>query len=283
MSDPSEHHSSGLPAGHAQAADQRWRVLFIGNHGRVITFKRLKLVLGLVIATLALALAAGAVLVVVNGQLHGRNRDLHQRLAVLEKKHQALVRERDILTAQLVLVEARMNEVLSGTVPEKRPAPAAQEPPPETAPAAPAEGSAKRAPEAAAGEPPGGLDEGIEVEGLSIRYRPDRRTLELKYTIRNTDPGRKPLRAHAVIVLKSQALDPSQWLALPRADLVAGVPTGKTRGYPFTINYSKTFAQTAPAPKELPHFDAAVVYVFSNAGELLFAQDFEVDIRQAAG
>jgi hypothetical protein len=37
-----------------------------------------------------------------------------------------------------------------------------------------------------------------------------------------------------------------------------------------------------PAPRELPVYDTAVLYVFSNEGELLTAREFPIDISPSA-
>jgi hypothetical protein len=37
-----------------------------------------------------------------------------------------------------------------------------------------------------------------------------------------------------------------------------------------------------PAPRDLPAYDAAILYLFSNEGELLTAREFPVDISPSA-
>ena len=71
-------------------AHRRWTVLFIGDHGKVIAFKRIKTVIALTLAVLVVALAAVAVLLVVNQGLHGRGRDLQQRLEESRRQIESL-------------------------------------------------------------------------------------------------------------------------------------------------------------------------------------------------
>ena len=96
-----------------RSGERRWTVLFIGDHGKVIPFKRVKTVAVLVAATLATAIAAVAVLVWVNQGLHARSSDQHQRLESARKDNEQLRRDRDLLTAQVVLLESRMRETAS--------------------------------------------------------------------------------------------------------------------------------------------------------------------------
>jgi hypothetical protein len=58
-----ENHGVEQPA---HAADRRWTVLFIGDHGKVIAFQRIKTLAILTIAALVTALTTVVVLVSVN-------------------------------------------------------------------------------------------------------------------------------------------------------------------------------------------------------------------------
>jgi hypothetical protein len=129
---------------------------------------------------------------------------------------------------------------------------------------------------------PAGTREGIAAEDLGIRYHRGSNTLELQFKIVNTSPGRKPLNGHAVAVLKGSSLEPTEWTAMPAVGLTKGRPSGRQPGYRFSISHSKTFIQTMPAPRDLPAYDAAILYLFSNEGELLTAREFPVDISPSA-
>jgi hypothetical protein len=281
--------SSEQPKDHpAQARgkdpNRRWTVLFIGDHGRVIGFKRIKTLIALTIAALAISLAAVAVLVIVNHQLHGRTRDLQERLEASHRKIQALHEERDLLTAHVVLVETRMKEILAGS---SRPAPERRSAPAEEAKKFPKDSvDGPGASEQGAIQPPPAKDfkspidmgESVSLEGFRIKFDPDRHAFELQYKVVNASQGRKPLNGHVILVFKSDHLEPDQWLAMPRVDLPRGRPSGSQKGYTFSISHSKTFTQSMAAPASFPTFTKAVLYVFSKEGQLMFANDYEVDI-----
>lgn len=277
------------PSMPAQGPDRRWRVLFISDHGKVFTFKRVKILIGLTAAAFLLSLIAVAVLMTVNQKLHGRNRDLQGRFKEVERKVVQLRQERDMLTAQVALVETRIQEVLAGgarpsaerkppvgdpegKATEKGPVAAAQAPgvlPAETG----------KTPEPAASRPAPADEGGIALEDLRVRHQRRGNTVEIKFRIRNTNSARKPLAGHVVAVLKREGLSPAQWMALPAVELVGGRPSGKQKGYSFSINHSITIDHSAPAPKSLPAYDAAVLYVFSKEGNLLFVKEFAADIQ----
>jgi hypothetical protein len=272
--------------GRATVPPRRWTVLFIGDHGKVISFKRVKLLIGLGICVLVMSLAAVAILVVVDHQLQRRVRDLQQRLEASHQKNQALREEKDLLTAHVVLAEAKMKEILAGasrSSPERRTIPVAGTGKPEKDAAgelAQAEAAADPAPPAKGFNPPAGSGETIAVEGVRIKLDADRQTIHFQYKLVNTGPGRKPSTGHVILVFKGDDIDPEQWLKMPPwIDLPRGRPSGMQKGYAFSINHSKAFSQSMPVPKAFPGFTTAILYVFSKEGQLLLAQDFAVDIH----
>jgi hypothetical protein len=294
MNTPTRNLNAPSAPGASHGDQRRWTVLFIGDHGKVIAFKRVKILLALAGAAFLLSLAAVCVLVVVNHTLHRRNTELQQGLEASAQVNRDLRHDRDLLTAQAVLVETKMRETLAGVV-NRSPA-AVQEPVPIGAadkapapplPGRPGEASASRKSPAPASAPaaarvPVGTGEGIAAEDLEIRYHRGSNTLELQFKIVNTTPGRKPLNGHAVAVLKGSRLNPKEWTAMPAVGLTNGRPSGRQPGYRFSISHSKAFTQTMPAPRDLPAYDAAILYVFSNEGELLTAREFPVDISPSA-
>jgi cell division protein FtsB len=272
------------------ATDRRWKVLFIGDHGRVIAFKRLKILIGLALGTLASALGAVAVLVVVNQGLNTSTQELRQRLEASQQQIQALRQERDLLTAHVVLVETKMKEMLAAG---QRPA-AAQKPDPAGAGQS-AERTGTSAPEAAGDKPavrsapvediklPVGIGEGIGVEAFQVGFDAARKAIDLRYKLATTRQGSRPQSGHVIVVFKGDDLEPEQWLAMPRVELPKGRPTGRQKGFTFSISHSKAFSHSMAAPAWFPAFTRAVLYVFSAEGQLLMAKDYAVDLKPSGG
>jgi cell division protein FtsB len=276
----------------AHAADRRWTVLFIGDHGKVIAFKRIKTLAFLTIAALVTALITVVVLVSVNQGLHGRARELQQRLESSHQQIQALRQERDLLTAHVVLVETKMRETLAEagrSAADRKTRPADPEPVGDR-PASPAQAGAgdtdkgpAGAPSAAPAKRPLDRDEAVALEGFRAKFDEGRNAFEVEYKLAATNPGRKPLAGHVIVVFKGEDLEPEQWLAMPRVELPRGRPSGIQKGYTFSISHSKAFSRSMPAPKSFPTFTMAVVYVFSPEGQLLLARDYAVQLQSPGG
>jgi hypothetical protein len=272
----------------AHAADRRWTVLFIGDHGKVIAFKRIKTLALLTAAAFVTALATVIVLVSVNQGLHRRTRELQQNLESSQQQIQALRQERDLLTAHVVLVETKMRETLAEA---GRPAadrkPKSAEPggaidrpasSPETHTPDADKGSAQE-PSDIPAKPPVDRGEAVELEGFRVKFDESRKAFDVQYKLVATNPGRKPLAGHVIVVFKGEDLEPERWLAMPRVELPRGRPSGTQKGYTFSISYSKAFSHSMPAPKSFPAFTTAVVYVFSPDGQLLLARDYAVQLQ----
>jgi hypothetical protein len=270
------------------ASNRRWTVLFIGDHGKVIAFKRVKTLIVLALGVLATALAAVAVLLVVNQGLHGRTRDLQDRLQAALRQVESLGRERDLLTAHVVLVETKMKETLSGigrAAGERKGAPAGTEKPSAAAAARAedAEGASEAVPAGAEVRAPIFSGETVVVEGFAAAFNPARQAIDIKYRLVASGTGRRPAAGHVIVVFKSDQLEPEAWLAMPRVELPKGRPSGAQKGYSFSINHSKAFAQSLPVPKNTPGFTAAVFYVFSNEGQLMLAREYAVKLQPSGG
>jgi hypothetical protein len=287
---PHTEQRSGLgPADRTPATDRRWTVLFIGDHGQVIAFRRIKTVIGLTVGVVTTALAAIAVLVVVNAGLHARTREFKQQMETAQLQIQGLRAERDRLTAHVLLVETKMKETLAEGPPAAAPAPEPIR----------AEKAIDRSDAVAAGLPVAkesapvvpdakvalsvGLEENLTVEAFTIGLDAARQTLQLRYKLVVTRPGRRPLAGHVVVVLKGEQLGPQQWLAMPRVDLPQGRPSGQQKGYTFSISHSKAFAHSMPAPPSAHAFTQAVLYAFSQEGRLWLAKDYSVDLKPSGG
>jgi len=274
------------------SAHRRWTVLFIGDHGKVIAFKRIKTVIALTLGALVVALAAVAVLLVVNQQLHGRGRELQQQLKESRLQIESLSHERDLLTAHVVLVETKMKETLSGIgrpvgdlkrtppEPEKRAGPTS---PRTEAVVEKADGASETASAGPEARPPINSGDTLAVEGFGAKYDPARQSIDIKYKLVASSPGHKPVAGHVIVVFKGEHVEPESWLAMPRVELPKGRPSGMQKGYTFSISYSKAFAQTMPVPKSFSGFTTAVLYVFSREGQLIVAREYAVKLQPSGG
>jgi len=277
--------------GPAADGGRQWRVLFIGDHGKVIAFKRIKTLIGLTIGVIATALVAVVVLVLVNARLHMRMHAVQEHLSAAQLQIQALRQERDLLTAHVVLADTKVKEVLAGV---SRPAPVQHAEPIDmaaktiqsrgpTSPEAAMEASPASAETAGSERLPAGIEEPVAVKEFYAGLDAAHRTIQLRYKLIATRSGRKPLTGHVVVVFKSHDTEPGRWLTMPPVDLPKGRPSGRQRGYTFSISHSKAFSHSLPAPAAMPAYTQAVLYVFSQDGQLWMARDYGVDIKPDGG
>ena len=90
--------------------DRRWTLLFIGDHGNVVTLKRFK---AIVLATgflFFVAIGAVAVLIFMNKGVLDENQGFRKRIEIFQKKIETLRHEKEILMARLVLAESKAKE-----------------------------------------------------------------------------------------------------------------------------------------------------------------------------
>ncbi len=101
--------------------------------------------------------------------------------------------------------------------------------------------------------------------------------MRVEYVLRNTGEKTRPINGQTVIVLKDDGKDPSNWLVLPSVQMESGRPKG-TDGYSFSIYNYRTIRFKVTDQPVTDRFNAAVVYVFSAAGDLVLEKKFSVNI-----
>jgi hypothetical protein len=269
-------------------ASRQWQVLFIGDHGKVVAFRRIKALIGLAIGVLMTALVTVIVLVAVNARMHSRMQKVQEHLSAAQLQVQALHRERDLLNAHIILVETKMKETLAGLSPsgiaKKTDSVVAGEKaiePPGPPPAAASQSASPAAEPTEEIRTPVGIEEVVAVENFYAGWVASRQALHLRYKLVAARSARKPVAGHVVVVFKGPGIEPDRWLAMPRVDLPRGRPSGRQKGYTFAINHSKSFSHFMTVATSLPKYTQAVLYVFSHQGELLMARDYGVDLKPA--
>jgi len=269
-------------------ADRRWTLLFIGDHGNVITLKHFKAILIGAGSLFFLAIGCVAVLFFLNKGTLTENKDLHKRFAESEKQIEKLRHEKEILMARLVLAETKTKE----TAAEER---QIQDKVKIAEPAAPLpQASSKKEMaktdqtkppvlQAASPEPaPAETDEAepiisVAVENFEVSREAGNQNLTAQFKIKNTSPEQQKVTGHAVVILKGDDLDRDQWLVMPQVDLSGDKPSGK-RGNSFAIQRFLTMSFTSKAPDHSEQFQTASVYVYTKSGELLLEEDFPVEL-----
>ena len=269
-------------------ADRRWTLLFIGDHGNVITLKHFKAIVMGIGSLFFLAVVFAAVLFFQNQGAIEQSKDLQNRFADSEKQIEKLRHEKEILMARLVRAEAKTKENVAEERQNPQKTKVAQ-------PAAPLPQVASKpklvktvekksvVPQAAPPEPaPAETDEAepvisVALENFKVSRESGNENLNAQFKIKNTSTAPERAAGRIVVVLKGDDLQVDQWLVMPAVGLAGGKPSGK-RGKSFSIQRFLTMNLTSKAPDYSDQFQSAAVYVFTKTGELLLEQDFSVNL-----
>ena len=274
-------------------ADRRWTLLFIGDHGNVITLKHFKFIMIGIGSLFVLAVVFAAVLFFQNQGILEQKKDLQKRLAGSEKQIENLRHEKEILMTRLVRAQAKTKENIAGDsrILQKMRDRQLMTPAPQmAAKPKPVKAVEKKSsvPKATPPEPVPTETEEVEptisvaVENFKVSLESGNKNLNAQFKIKNTSKGAQPLKVagRIVVVLKGEDLSIDQWLVMPAVGLAGDRPSGK-RGRSFSIQRFYTLNFTSKAPNYSDQFETAAVYVFTKTGELLLEQNFSVKLPPA--
>ena len=271
-------------------ADRRWTLLFIGDHGNVITLKHFKAIVIVFGSLFFLAVVCAIVLFLQHQGALRQNKDLQKHFTDSRKQIEKLRHEKEILMARLVRAEARTKENVAEErlIPQKTKVaqPIATSPQVASKPK-PVKTVEKKStvPQAALpGPTPVETDENelvisVALENFQVSRESGNKNLNAQFKIKNTSKGPAPQKVagRIIVVLKGDDLQVDQWLVMPAVGLAGEKPSGK-RGKSFSIQRFRTMNLTSIAPNYSDQFQSAAVYVFAKTGELLLEQDFSVNL-----
>jgi hypothetical protein len=271
--------------------DRRWTLLFIGDHGRVLTLKRFKGYMFLAVFIFLMAAAAIVLLYRHNENIILDNDKLHSSLEILQKRIKALRHEKEILMARLVLAESRVKESLGAGSKtanrDQKPLKAVDlkkfsgDIEPVEAEVTEKKPAVKAPAKAMVASQPSEPNLSVDVENFNINSMADPTQLKIQFKVKNTSPNSQRVTGHAIVVLNADYRKPPKWLSIPQMRLVDGKPTGQRRGHGFAINYFRTMRFTTNFPSSPDQYKSATVYVFSGNGELLLEKNFPCEIPMA--
>jgi len=266
--------------------ETRWTLLYIGNRGKPITLKRFK---GMVLFTLlvigvTIVLAVG--LFYWNRNILGEKNQLESHLKKLTEQNQKLRHERDILLTRLVVAESRalynQGNISGNQTDEESPEQTAQDTNRAEQPApfvmTPAETGDQNQVTVQPDSAPAVSGLSVAIEKFQLSVKSGNNSLRVQFKLKNTSLHSQHVAGHAIVVLKGEDVQRTQWVSLPRLSLVAGKPTGRQQGNAFGISNFKIMRFTISAPPSPEKFQTASVYVFTQTGELLLEQDFPVNL-----
>ena len=279
-----DHHKKARRGG----ADRRWTLLFIGDHGNVITIKRFKAIIFAVGCLFCLAFAVLAFLLFSNQEARLKNKDLQKQYQQSQQRLETLRHEKEILMARLVVAESKAKEQMlespspeeSQTVakaPDIKP-PTIDQPKQVSKPKEKSAAPQTRRPEPADPQTPTAESAmQVAVENFKVSREYGNQRVSAHFKIKNTSLGSLRAAGKAVVILKGADLKRDQWLVMPSVALAGNKPNGK-RGKSFSIQRFRTMNFTSKAPDHVDQFQTAVVYVFNESGQMLLEQNFAIHL-----
>lgn len=297
-------------------SEKRWQLLLVADDGRIIPFKRIK---GIAVGVVVLVVLLGLFCAGLAWQLTAekvRHRRTQEALADADRKVTHYKHEHELIAAELVLAEARMEkaglpvprrkeripqqaaasqentQAIDDAAAEDASATPARELTQETAaPASPAE-SASASPEgsavgATADENPSSETKPSEIPSvvalgdLEMEHDIDKKVLMARFRVNNEGPPSSPIAGQCVVVLKNEDLDRDAWQTMPDVPMADGIPEGE-RGRSFKISRFIDMEIIAPVKKDPSVFTTATVYVFDKSGVELLSKDFPITLPAPA-
>ncbi|BBO79187.1 hypothetical protein DSCW_66040 [Desulfosarcina widdelii] len=290
--------------------ENRWQLLLVADDGRIVPFKRIKgiaLTLAVLLVILGLLCAGLGWQWTAEKVRHRKTKDL---LADANRQLNHYKSEVELITAELVLAEVRMEEAglpvtkrrerVSWQSSMKQPDTTASDEEAEKSPeekttpeAAPARESEKET-----STPPGETAKPAETDfssaastaekekekpaavalgELTINHDTQKKILMARFRVNNNAPGSSKVAGKCVVVLKNDNLEPDSWLALPKVTLVDGVPDGEN-GRAFRISRFIDMELMAPAETDPSVFDTARVYVFDSSEDPIIEKDYPITL-----
>ena len=257
---------------------KQWTIIFVNDHGEVISFNRFKEAFIISLLLLFISIIAAIVLIFLYINVLNDNNKLQIILSDSQQRADTLKNEYDNLMARLIILESKLNG--SSAKELERKAITSLD---NNSLVNPSDENIQFSKEKA-GENPvvlinnkGNKAAIISVKDFIIYYEKENNILKVQYIIKNETLNTK-ISGYTVAILKTNnETNQNEWVALPNDNLIEGKPSGKV-GQAFLIsNYRKIkFKVTVLINPE--QFTKAAIYVFSENGELLLQKDITVTI-----
>ena len=300
--DTQKNRNSNISA-HMTKPNRRWTLLYVGNKGRVLTLKRFKSFVLLTILLFAVSISISVFLFMRSQNIGKEKKELQISLQSLQKQVKGFRHEKEIMMARLVLAESRVGKSASGqerndlqTNNKKSSAGDLQKTgSPATAPSntiastqtgPDSQSQTQRAqlkpdlekPTSAIPQEIKGSNLSVAIEEFNASNQADNAIVQFRFKIKNTSPDSQKVSGHAIVVLKGDSIGEQKWVSIPVVSLVSGKPTGRKKGYAFSISYFRNMRFKTDTPATAQVYNQASVYIFSKTGELLLEQDFPVGL-----
>lgn len=287
--------------------EKRWQLLLVADDGRIIPFKRFK---GMAITLLIALVVVGLVCAGLGWQLKReitRHRQTLAQLDVAKRQAAQYKSENEIVTAELVLAEARM-EKAGLPVPKRKPTNSNQkteETAADTEPTATtlADAQEQAKPASAKQSTPSQPDSQskdiarsaspqkvlaaktppdnppvVALGELEIDHNAAKRSLTATFRVSNTGPRSSPVHGRCLLVLKTDPADAHTWQGLPDGAVVDG-KLDPQKGKNFKISRFIDMDLQATVGSDPSSITTATVYIYDDAGSIMLEKDFAIALK----
>jgi hypothetical protein len=257
---------------------RRWSLMFVGDHGEIISVGRFKLMAISLVFVMIIVVASAACLYFFSKSNIEENLNLKTALGSLQQKVEALQDEKDILMVRLVMAESKLEpkqDKNQNKLAKSVNAPIASvekrsdiEIGVSETPAQPVQTKKLQA---------------IDVKDVTVRHELlgiGGSSLRIKFTLNKIDQNPENVSGRAFVVLKHDEDDKDQWLVLPSVPLISGKPSRIKSGKYFSIARFKSMhfeKNYLDVPKL---FKNMTVYIFGKTGDLMLKKEFPIEIKE---
>ncbi len=256
----------------------QWTVLLVDDHGKVMSFSRVKETVIISASMLFVAIIAAVIFFLLYNNTLNDNKKLQDIMSASKKKASALRNENDILMARLVISESKVDANYANKHKSK----------PKKSLNDYTEKSISDKKELTANDGKQNvrllqkqIDEKpaiVSVNNFNVYYDKDKKILSVQYIIKKTTKNLKNISGLTAIILKNNEKNQNEWLILPSEKMIEGKPSGK-KGQGFLIARFKKIKFEATNQIDPNRFNKATVFVFSKKGALLLEKDFPILIK----
>lgn len=257
---------------------RRWSLMFVGDHGEIISVGRFKLMAISLVFVMIIVVASAACLYFFSKSNIQENLNLKNALGSLQQKVEALQDEKDILMVRIVMAESKLEPKQDKN--QKKLAKSLN------APIA----SVKKRTDikiGVSGTPAKPVQtkklQAVDVKDVTVRHELlgiGGSSLKIKFSLSKIDQNPENVSGRAFVVLKHDEDDKDQWLVLPSVPLISGKPSRIKRGKYFSIARFKSMhfeKNYLDVPKL---FKNMTVYIFGKTGALMLKKEFPIEIKE---
>ena len=255
-----------------------WSILFLGDHGQIISIKRPKKLAITLAVVLVIAIVSFSWLLIVFKSTREDNKNLSNALDISRQKIMSFRDEKDLLMVRLVVAESKVKNRDADISPDTDPsvetrADSKTIDKPASLP------NKKQVEQKTAFARPEKLKK-TAIEDFIVSFEPDTAALNVQFRIINTSQNAQPVSGHAFVILKQSEVDQKSWLIFPPVPLVSGKPTLFKKGQYFSILRFKTMKFEMRDATDPKRFKTSTIFVFATTGELLLEKSFPIEIKE---